>query len=115
MSPVETVSKRPRVTLGVAALLLCVVPAIAQAARGTVVYNRSGCDYFIVSTQASFALLEWYGGHDPAEGDAVAGDFETYGMKDIFDLTADAETQVWVEDFWLSRSDVIEKYWGKCP
>ena len=113
MSTVETVSKPAWVMLVIAALILSLLPTV-QAARGTVVYNRSGCDYFIVTSQAGFALLEWYGGHDPAEGDAVAGDFETYGMKDIFDRSANAETRVWVEDFWLSRSNVIEKYWSKC-
>lgn len=42
------------------------------------------------------------------------GEFESYGMKTLFNVVADAETEVWVEDFWLSRSRVIEKYRGKC-
>ena len=54
-----------------------------------------------------YALLEWYGGSDPDEGDIIVGDFESYGFKDIYNLTADSELRVWVEDYWLSKEDVF--------
>jgi len=93
---------------------LFIAPAAAFAAKGVVVYYKSGCSYFIAETTMGYALLEWYGGYDPSKGDVIAGDFESYGMKDIYNLTADQETKVWVEDFWLSKQRAIEKYFDKC-
>ena len=61
-----------------------------------------------------FAILEWYGGNDPSKDETLAGDFESYGMKDIYNISADAETKVWVEDYWLSKSRMIEKFYEKC-
>ena len=86
----------------------------ANAAKGVVVANPSGCDYYIVETTSGYTLLEWYGGNDPSEGDTLVGDFESYGMKTIYNITADRETRVWVEDFWLSESSVINQYNDKC-
>lgn len=98
------------------ALLACLFLASASAfaAKGVVVLYKSGCSYYIVETNMGYAILEWYGGNDPSRGDVLAGDFETYGMKDIYNLSADAETKVWVEDFWLSKTRAIEKYYDKC-
>ncbi len=93
---------------------LLFTPVVANAAKGVVVLYKSGCSYYIVETNLGYAILEWYGGNDPSEGDVLVGDYETYGMKDIYNLTADAETKVWVEDFWLSKSRAIEKYYDKC-
>jgi hypothetical protein len=84
------------------------------AAKGKVVSKKSGCDYFIVQTNMGYALLEWYGGYDPDKGDTLAGDFESYGFKDIYDLTTDSGLRVWVEDYWLSKSHVMEEYFDKC-
>ena len=100
------------IILVVACLLL--TPFVADAAKGVVVLYKSRCSYYIVETNLGYAILEWYGGNDPSEGDVLVGDFETYGMKDIYNLTTDSETKVWVEDFWLSKSRAIEKYYDKC-
>jgi hypothetical protein len=86
----------------------------AFAAKGEVVYKKSGCDYFIVETYMGYALLEWFGGNDPDEGDVIVGKFESYGFKDIYNLTADSELRVWVEDYWLSREDALEQYFEHC-
>lgn len=101
--------------LGIAAIsVLLVVCPFAEAAKGVVVYYKSGCDYYIVETPMGYSLLEWYGGNDPNEGDVLTGQFETYGMKEIYNITADSETNVWVEDFWLSKNRAIAKYFDKC-
>jgi len=86
----------------------------AYAARGEVVLKKSGCDYYLVLTSKGYALLEWYGGNDPNRGDILVGDYESYGMKDIYNLTSDQETRAWVEDYFLSKSSAIEKYYDKC-
>ncbi|WP_417667551.1 hypothetical protein [Pseudidiomarina sp.] len=93
--------------------MIAIVP-VAHAAKGVVAYYKSGCSYYIVETNMGYALLEWYGGNDPSEGDVLVGDYESYGMKDIFNISADSETKVWVEDFYLSKDRVIERYFDKC-
>ena len=85
-----------------------------NAAKGVVVAYPSGCDYYIVETNIGYALLEWFGGNDPIEGDTLVGDFESYGMKNIYNITVDRETRVWVEDYMLSESSVIEQYNDNC-
>jgi len=96
------------------ALVLLVAPTVAFAAKGVVVYYKSGCDYFIAETNTGYVLLEWYGGYDPNQDDVIAGDLESYGMKDIYNLTSDQETHVWIEDYMLSKKSAIEKYFEKC-
>jgi len=88
--------------------------AIALASKGVVVLNKSGCDYFIVETTKGYALLEWFKGSDPDVGDTIVGAFEKYGMKNVHIINKDRETTVWVEDYWLSKDDVLEKYYEKC-
>lgn len=104
-------SKRFALILLFSSLLL---PSIANAAKGVVVHCKSVCGYYIVETNMGYTLLEWYGGKDPREGDTLVGDYESYGMKDIYNLTADSETKVWVEEFWMSKDSVLEKYYDKC-
>jgi hypothetical protein len=89
-------------------------PVHAFAAKGTVTHKIGGCDYFIVATPGGYDLLEWYGGHDPDRGDVLIGGYETYGMHDIYDDTADEELTVWVEDYDLSKEDALEKLAEKC-
>ena len=80
-----------------------------QGSKGVVVLVPLSCrDHFVVSTSQGFALLEWYGGALPQEGQAVVGDFEKYGMQAMFN-TAGQRTQIWVEDFGLSNSRVRER------
>ena len=64
------------------------------AATGIVVYNKTGCrSRYVVETNNGYAILEWYGGNDPIEGSKLVGDFESYGFKDIYNVTADMERQ----------------------
>jgi hypothetical protein len=98
----------------IAILLVLVVQQVVLAAKGVVVLKKSGCDYFLVETTMGYALLEWYGGNDPDRGDKIVGDFESYGFKDVYNLKADTELRVWVEDYYLSKSSAIEKYYNKC-
>lgn len=88
--------------------------ASAIAAKGAVVYIKSRCSYYIVETPLGYALLQWFGGSTPSRGDVLVGDYETYGMKDIFNVTQDSETKVWVDNYWMSKSRVTERYFEKC-
>jgi hypothetical protein len=67
-----------------------------------------------VATEASYDVLEWYGGHDPDKGDYLIGGFESYGFHDIYDETADNDLRVWTEDYDLSKGRALEKLAEKC-
>ena len=82
--------------------------------RGTIVYLKSRCDYFIVETNMGHAVLEWYGGYYPYAGEIVTGNLSSYGFKDIYNVTAALSTRVWVEDYWLSFARSYELYLKKC-
>lgn len=99
-----------------AAILVCLCFATSvQAAskRCTVVRRISGCDYFMVETGTAFAVLEWYGGHDPDKDDRLVGDM-SYGMKTFAYINRDSTVKVWVEEYGLSKEDALDKLVEKC-
>lgn len=96
-------------------LVAALIPAPVLAAEGYVILNQIECRArFVIQTTMGFAILEHYGGSDPDEGDLVVGDFESYGIKDIYNATSQTTLRVWVEDYWLSRARVIEKMQRFC-
>jgi len=100
-------------------LILCVIFAICPrsayaASRGVVTKRISGCDYFMVNATGGYAVLEWYGGHDPDSGDVLIGKFEAYVMHEIVDDTADETLTVWTEDYDLTRTRALEILVDQC-
>jgi len=87
-------------------------PSLAES--GVVVFYKSGCDYYIVSTNQGFSLLEWYGGDDPMEGDTLTGNMMAYGMQSLVNQRTENETQAWVEDFLLNQYTVLQSYQEQC-
>ena len=86
----------------------------ALASKGTVSYTISGCDYYVVAAKSGFAVLEWYGGHEFDKGDLIIGKFESYGFHDVFDYTGDQQSHVWVEEYYLSKEEALEKLSDHC-
>lgn len=100
-------------------IMFCVISAICPkpvyaASQGVVTKRISGCDYFMVNATGGYAVLEWYGGHDPDSGDVIIGKFETYGMHEIVDDTADETLTVWTEEYAVSRTRALEILVDKC-
>jgi hypothetical protein len=95
-------------------LLLIFFTKITFAAKREIVYAEINCNYFIVETNNGYVLLNWFGGSLPSKGDIVVGDFESYGFKDIYNITTDSELRIWVENFFMSKRYVIEKYFEHC-
>jgi hypothetical protein len=81
-----------------------------------VVFKRPGCrDYFLADGDSGgIYLLEWYGGHDPREGESIVGEIRTYGFKDVFYPDSGNSGRVYVDDYMLSRSSAIAKIRTKC-
>lgn len=84
----------------------------AWASKGTVVaICRS---MFVIGAGNGYSIVDWYGGASPSKGDTVVGDFESYGMKELFNLRADDDMRVYVNEYWLSEDRAKEKYREKC-
>jgi hypothetical protein len=100
-------------------LILCLIsvcyPQASHASsRGVVGKRISGCDYFVVSAPGGYAVLEWFGGHDPDTGDVIIGNFESFGMHDVLDDTADEALTLWTENYALSKGRALEILLDKC-
>jgi len=86
-----------------------------QATRApiTVALRARSCDYFVADGPQGYYLLEWYGGHDPSQGDGIYGDLSGYGMKDVlYDNGRDG--RLYIDDYLLSKDSVLEKLREKC-
>jgi len=85
------------------------------AGSARVVLRKSSCgDYFVAEGPSGFHVLEWYGGHDPSQGDTIAGDISGYGFKDVYYLSSSASGRVYVDDYALSKSRATEKFLERC-
>lgn len=83
--------------------------------EAVVVFNKSGCrSRFVAESNLGYVYLEWYGGADPMEGEVLIGELHSYGMKEAYSLNTRRKTQVWVDDYMLSRSRVQEKLREHC-
>ena len=80
---------------------------------GWVVQKFGSCDYFIADGPRGYYVLEWFGGYDPDEGDAIYGDIGSYGMKTV-DYSYSSSGQVWVEDFLESWGQAIDEINDHC-
>ncbi len=80
----------------------------------TVVFTKPGCDYFIADGIQGFYLLEWYGGHDPDVGDVIVAKLGSYGFKDVYYSKPGADGRVYVDDYLLSQSSVVDQFRQKC-
>jgi len=86
----------------------------ADSTKCTIVHRVRSCDYFMVEARSDYAILEWYGGHDPDKDGVLIGDLSSYGMKDFYDETADESIHLYVEDRKLTKVDALERLLDHC-
>lgn len=95
--------QKPYLFLVVMLALSLLTPALGQrVSSGVVVWpTRSGCDYFIVSSNLGYAVLQLFLGsvREPESFDNITGEFERFGFKDVTNVTKRVQYRVWVEDF----------------
>ena len=96
------------------AALVFLLADVCFADKAVIVLYRSGCDYFIAKGRSGFYLLEWYGGYDPSEGDLIFGAIDSYGFHEAYYPSLDTEGNIYVEDYWLSKSQALEEYIEYC-
>lgn len=79
-----------------------------------VVYVKSGCDYFILENLLGFIVAQHFSGADPEVGDEYIGDFNTFGLYDLYNQTQKSSSSLWLDDFMLSKDNAMEKIKDKC-
>jgi len=83
---------------------------------GEVIWEKSGCDFYIVETQKYFVLVEWYKGR-LYEGDKLKGELHSYGYKYLKNTSRnDDEVKVYIENYWTFKTICFEwlKEHDKC-
>jgi hypothetical protein len=102
------------ILIAIAFSIVSISSVQASAKKGVVVYNKSGCkSRYVVQTNMGYAILEWYGGNNPTAGDVIVGDIDSYGFKDLYNVTQDASMRVYVEDYMLGKSSLTTKFFEK--
>lgn len=74
---------------------------------------RTYKDYAMVDTPSGYSIIERYSGESLNKGDEIAGDLNSYGFTDVYHISSDSETHVWVDDYMLSKSRAMEKLYEK--
>ena len=87
-------------------ILGTIAPSLLMAAKGEVIHEKG--DYYVVDTGCSCSVVEWYGGSIPSEGDKIVGNLDSYGFKDVYNISSGQEIRVYVEDYLLDEDDAIE-------
>jgi hypothetical protein len=118
-NPKTTLNKRTEITMNKYLLsfltILSLFVSTAFAGKATVVLRKRSCDYFLVqTTTGDYSLLEWMSGYDPEKGDAIVGDFNTFGSQDMYCTTSDEEVSVYVEDYMMSKTSALEQFYEQC-
>jgi hypothetical protein len=94
--------------------LWCCLTRNANAEAGHITKTVSGCDYFIIDAPSGYVVAEWYGGHDPHEGEGVVGAFNSYGFLTFFYGSEKTEGRVYIEDYGLDEDEAMEKLSEQC-
>lgn len=89
--------------------LLFATPAYAD--KGVIALVNSKC--FVIDTLMGYVLVD--GWVNVPKGTVVIGNFNTYGSVKIFDTNGnDVSGYIYIEDWGLSKSRVLEKWANKC-
>lgn len=76
------------------------------ADKGEIVFEKG--NHYIIETNRSYTVAEWYGGDFPNEGNRVIGDLNTYGLTDIYNISNRSEISVYIKDYFLNEDDAFE-------
>jgi len=82
--------------------------------KAVVVYRSENCDYMILENSIGYILAEWYGGNDPDLGNIIVGGFNSYGMREFYNLSRDRQVKLYIDDYRLSQDDAVKNLIEKC-
>jgi hypothetical protein len=93
----------------IGAMLLC-LQAVCYASTGVVVKVKG--DKAVISYGMGYLLVEWYGGHPPNERDVYNGEFNHYGIRELYCTTSDSESRFWIEEFMADKEAALKFLYG---
>ena len=83
----------------------------AHADKGVIALANGKC--FVIDTQSGYVLVD--GWVNVPKGTVVIGNFNTYGPVKIFDTNGnDVSGYIYIEEWGLSKSNVLGKWANKC-
>lgn len=92
-------------------LILCslLVSVTVYASRGVVAYYDFSSSKIVIQTDYnSYTCAEVYtGGLLTGIGSVIVGDLETYGFKEVYDVTTDEELSIYIDDYWVSKARAL--------
>lgn len=92
-------------------VVLCAVmiSTTASAARGVVAFYNERSNKIVIETDNGFTCGEVTGiiVH-LSRGDEVAGDLESSGSHEIYNITEDESFSMWIDDYWLSKERALD-------
>jgi len=77
-----------------------------SAAKGEVMIEKG--DYFVVDTDNGYTVMERRSGGLINEGDKIVGNLNSYGFKDVYNLSNGNESRVYIEDYRMDEEKAIE-------
>lgn len=104
-------SSRPVSVAAIVGLIYLMLSGPAYADRGVIALANSKC--FVIDTPMGYVLVD--GWVNVPKGTVVIGNFNTFGSVQIFDTNGnDVSGYIYIEDWGLSKSTVLEKWADKC-
>ena len=91
-------------------LIIVMIPAMTTyATRGVVVYYNYSSGKIIIETSLGYTCGEVYSYSGLLDtGDTIAGNLESYGVHEVYNLTHDSTFQIYIDEYWLNRNRALE-------
>ncbi|WP_295155293.1 hypothetical protein [Selenomonas sp. AE3005] len=93
-------------------LLLITLSAVAFAEQGQVVYYNTNRQSVVIATASGYTCGEVTmfrsGFWELSRGDMLAGDLNSYGSHDVYDLSRDRMISLWIDDVMLSQDAAFD-------
>ncbi len=82
--------------------------------KGIVCLKIDACDMMIVCLKnGNYSVCEDY--YDKCEEDDIlVGEFQSYGFKDVYNITRDKSCRVYIEDWETSEESALEELKEEC-
>lgn len=75
-----------------------------SSVKGEVIWEGTGCDYYIIETNQWFVLVELYSG-TLSKYDIVEGELHSFNFKVLTNKSrSNREVKVYIENFWSSKN-----------
>ena len=97
-----------KISLILVLLVNILISSTAFASRGIVSHINDSCDKILIHTNMGYTCAEVWSGYFGYVGNVIVGDFESYGTKDLYDVSRDISFSAWIDNYWLDKAEALE-------